>query len=194
MPPPERWYILPFAPLSHNLIKAFFIYPFLPSLPTLKFFFIIFVSSRFSPPLTSFSLHSHTLVPQLSSPDDIDSLQFDDIRWLLSPSWNNRFVPPLPFQFPCDCSFPHPHFLFFTCLSLRWQMGHLRLLSSSPFSFAFLFSRAPSIRDLWKQHQHLKSKQIPNKSNNGRSTSIPVLYDICFDRELKMILQELWQR
>lgn len=75
-----------------------------------SFFFIAILSSHFSPPLNSFSpLCPISLSLCCPSPDNIDSLQFDDIRWLLSPSWNNRFVQP-PFQFPfLPPNPPSPH-------------------------------------------------------------------------------------
>lgn len=126
------WSLL--SPTSHNLINACFIYP--PPLfhSTLKLFYFIFVSSYFClRPLTSFSLHSHTLVPQLSSPDDVDSLQFDDIRWLLSPSWNNRFVPPLPIPPGADrlsCFPPSPSSSSYSSSPSLSPICHLTLITS----------------------------------------------------------------
>lgn len=155
------WSLL--SPTSHNLIKACFIYP--PPLfhSTLKLFYFIFVSSYFClRPLTSFSLHSHTLVPQLSSPDDVDSLQFDDIRWLLSPSWNNRFVPPLPIPPGADrlsCFPPSPSSSSYSSSpSLFPHLSshtHNFFLSSPLLTF---LSKALPIRDSWNQYQYLRVK------------------------------------
>lgn len=62
-----------------------------------RFFPFLFSLDSPNPPLLSAapsSRRSHTLGRHRCSPDNIDSLQFDDIRWLPSPSWNNGFAPP----------------------------------------------------------------------------------------------------
>lgn len=117
-------------------------------------------SSLCLPPLTScYFTPTFLFLTQHLSPDNKESLQFDDIRWLLSPIWNNRFIPP-----PSNSLGPSPAQLCDGWFPMRFPNLFIPLPSVISPSFLFLsiswllFSRVLLMWDLWNQYLYLKVK------------------------------------